>query len=94
MTPRKALPPDLPLVLVEWVDSARGQDWHHPRDGDYTAHSIFSVGWLYKQTPDMLVVVPHASQGTDGEIDQVVGNMNIPRVAVRRVRTLYRKRIR
>jgi hypothetical protein len=88
----KRLTPNLPLVLVEWVDSARGVEWAKP-DATALAHRVCSVGWLYKQTKDAIALMPHIGLDEEGEVEQVVGNMDIPRRAIVRMRTLRRGRL-
>ena len=61
------------LVLVEWVDAVYHDLWESLDDTDPTDMKVSSVGWLAKQTPDYVQVVPHQ------QCSQVRGGMSIPR---------------
>lgn len=73
-------PPEMPLVLVEWVDSNCASGWHDVADMMATTGQgcgCRSVGWLLTDGDDRIVLVPHQS-----ETGQVSDAMTIPRVAV------------
>jgi hypothetical protein len=78
------------LVQVEWVDSSQRVGWQE-LDQVYHTDPCVSVGWLYRVTRDLIVLVPHKV------IDEKsgVGILTIPRVAVTAVKSLVPgKRVR
>ena len=73
------------MVLVEWVDARGvGTDWKpvsEMREGLCSAHSL---GFLVHETDDYVVILPHLlDEGANP--DQGVGEMNIPKKAVKRL---------
>ena len=69
------------LVLIEWLDSERRNDWE-PLDEIATAvRRCRSVGRLASDTDDCKVIVPHL----DADGSQGCGGMTIPTVAVLRI---------
>ena len=71
---------DLPLVEVEWIDSATRDGWGSIAEHTDPAPLVCrTAGYLLVQD-DKKVVIAH-SQHEDGD---VCGSMTIPRVAVRR----------
>lgn len=78
----------LPLVLVEWDDSASyvetGWKKSHVVLNDLTPGRIFSVGWVLKKTKRYLTLVAHGSN----EHREVQGEMSIPRGCIRSVKRL------
>ncbi len=91
MSTPKRRGPDYPLVVVEWVDSARGESWRFVGDLKHGISSVFSVGWLYHRSKEAIRLAPHISLETDGTPDQLVGDMLIPRRAIVRTTTLSRR---
>ena len=73
-------PPEMKLVLVEWIDSNSANGWHQRDDmlatiqGDLTCRS---VGWVLLDADDRLTLVPNiAATGSVGDA------MTIPKLAV------------
>lgn len=78
------------LVLVEWVDSSRPEGWHSSSDLLHPVNECVSVGWLVESTKEVVRVVPHTALNHRGEYDQFLGTVTIPRVAVVRIRTIWK----
>ena len=77
------------LVLVEWVDSARGDGWvtlDHAREDN--AHTVRSVGWLIHDTAELICVAPHHSDETTDADEQVSGHMKIPKRCITKMHAL------
>ena len=73
------------LVLVEWVDSERRDDWERLDEDLKPSHlRCRSVGWLMSDTALYKTVVPHIDE--DGV--QGCGGMTIPTCAVIRIHDL------
>lgn len=80
------------LVFVEWYDSASTDGWrkvgvHEPIDVEDLLCS--SVGWVVEESPDVLVISSHLSHKRGGEINQIHSDMAIPKLAIKRVKTLH-----
>jgi len=74
------------LVLITWIDStsvnAAGR-WISPRDlDDLQLGTCKSVGWVYRQTVDEIVIFSH-----DGG-DDLGGDICIPRVCIKEIKDL------
>ena len=66
------------LVLVEWLDSERRNEWEPLKDISPSPLRCRSVGWLASETDDAKTIVPHLdADGTQG-----CGAMTIPARAV------------
>ena len=79
--------PDSRLVLIEWVDSHGGDEWKSVHAMERGAAQCLSVGWLMHEGKDSVMVVPHLGID-DGETTEGRGEINIPRVAINRIRLL------
>jgi hypothetical protein len=76
---------EYPLVLIKWVDSyGCGSAWGCTEDLEPRPHYCYSVGWIVKETKDVVVVVPHFSPKNDRieAVESGCGDMTIPRVAI------------
>lgn len=80
-----------PLVYIEWADSfGCSSEWTSTADVADVEHICISVGFLLKESKDIVVIVPHFSPANE-KIDakeQGCGDMAIPRSAIRQLRTL------
>ena len=47
------------LVLIEWVDSSRGDDWERLTDISEDTLKCLSVGWLAADDGEKIVILPH-----------------------------------
>ena len=68
------------LVLIEWVESfGCSSKWEELSD-DCKPEPILcrSVGWLFRDTEDCKVIVPHIANVSDGGLQQGCGEMTIP----------------
>jgi hypothetical protein len=76
------------LLLIEWNDSARTEGWHFLEGVPDRTHPCMSVGWLYRKTADNVTIFPHCAANKDGDFDQFLGTLCIPRHAIKRIVTL------
>ena len=77
----------IPLVLIEWLDSHYAPGWHTdkpPKRGS----TCFSVGWLVHDGKHAKTIAAHI---TDEEPPQRSGEMTIPSCAVLNVQKLSRR---
>jgi hypothetical protein len=48
------------LVLVEWLDhTEHSSEWNDDFTASHPPSTAFSVGWIYEETPETLVLIPH-----------------------------------
>lgn len=78
------------LVVVDWVDSSRGQGWAQVEDLDGRVTKCQSVGWIVASDADSVTVGPHI--GDDGE--QVCGDVTIPRCSILKITPIHDPRKR
>lgn len=80
---------DLKLVLVDWIDSHSGRGWRSIEEIDRGAEPLLcrSVGWISKETDEVVMLVPHiAGEGQCVEIIlQGCGEICIPKGCVRKM---------
>ena len=82
---------ELGLVYVEWVDSLGcAENWEPlSEDVELTPARCCSVGWIYKQGDDSVLLIPHLGIGNQGHTAKHgCGDMLIPRVAITKIETL------
>lgn len=74
------------LVLVEWLDSRRGEGWTRLEDLelDNAIIKCKSVGWVLAQDRSSLTLAGHIGENPA----QCCGDMTIPRKAILKIRTL------
>jgi hypothetical protein len=72
-------------VLVEWVDSSRGDGWATIDSIDPVAHAVRSVGWVVLENDDVIVVAPHHSDESRDAESQISGHMKIPKRCATRI---------
>jgi len=72
------------LVMVWWVDADGNTDWADSDDIPDVVQTCLSIGWVYKDNKDVLVIVPHRSLGDR----QVFGSIRIPKVCISKVRRI------
>lgn len=70
------------LYYVKWMDS-RGvsASWVFVDQVEHEACILHTVGAILKETEDVITIVPHFEL-KDGKIDQLCGEMTIPKVAI------------
>ncbi len=68
------------LEFVTWIDSRMTSGWAEIEDRESTIWPIKSVGWVVKETDELIHLVPHI--GTNP--DQGCGDMMIPKIAITR----------
>lgn len=74
------------LVLVEWVDSRRGDGWTRLEDlkADHAATKCKSVGWVISEDSSAITVAGHIGENPE----QCCGDMTIPVRSILRIRNL------
>ena len=72
------------LVLVEWLDSRRGEGWVRVGDLNATAIKCKSVGWVVAKDANSLTLAGHLGE----EPEQCCGDLTIPKCSIRRIETL------
>lgn len=75
---------DWPIVEVEWVDSTGHGAWQHYDDWTLPRMSCRTVGYLFKDLSDRVVIVQSLAA-----LNLVDHQINIPRVAVKSIVYLW-----
>ena len=77
------------LVLVEWLDSRRGEGWVRLDDlrDDVSATRCRSVGWVIARDKASLTVAGHLGE----KPDQCCGEITIPAKAILKISKLHPK---
>lgn len=76
------------VLYVKWLDSGRHAfEWTEPKDVDTTIPIIETVGFLFKETDEAVVLVQ--SKGTGEEPDEILFTITIPKVAILEKETIY-----
>ena len=80
------------LVLVEWLDSRRGEGWTRLDDlrDDLEATHCKSVGWIIARDSRSITLAGHVAT----KPEQCCGDMTIPAKAILKISTLAPKRKR
>ena len=75
---------DYPVVLVRWEDShGLPNGWCGAEDTECDEPVICeSVGWLVRDSPRAIIVVPHYHPEHRGGDSSIGGDMQIPRSAI------------
>ena len=68
------------LVLIEWVDSFGCSSTWEELSEDYELKPLLcrSVGWLFRDTEDCKVIIPHIADISNDGSQQGCGDMTIP----------------
>lgn len=76
-----------PLVMVEWLDSARPEPaWRHLDNlPDLEVIQCVSVGWLVGESGGVKMLAPNIGDFQSGANAQASGFIRIPSVAITRV---------
>lgn len=69
---------DRKLVLVEWLDSRRGEGWVRLDELEGSITRCRSVGWIISKDADSLTLAGHLGENPD----QCCGDLTIPTRAV------------
>jgi hypothetical protein len=72
------------LVLIEWLDSRRGEGWVRVGDLNATVIKCKSVGWVVAKDADSLTLAGHLGE----EPEQCCGDLTIPKCSIRSIATL------
>lgn len=72
------------LVLVEWLDSNRGEGWVRLEELESKITHCRSVGWLVAKDAESLTLASHLGDNPA----QCCGDLSIPRRAVRKITPL------
>lgn len=72
-----------PLLLVQWEDSSQPSSWVWLKSTDtYAVTTVRSVGWVVRETDDVLVLAPSLSRpDEDGDV-QALGVIRVPKRAI------------
>jgi hypothetical protein len=78
------------LVLVEWLDSRRGEGWTRLEDlqSDLEATHCRSVGWVIARDKKSLTLAGHLADNPE----QCCGDMTIPAASILRILPLKPQR--
>jgi hypothetical protein len=78
------------LVYLEWEDSnGCSRNWEDlPEVGEPEVAVCKSVGWVFRKSDRVVVIVPHLAQSAKLGINQGCGDMTIPLAAILRVNKL------
>jgi hypothetical protein len=72
------------LVLIEWLDSRRGEGWVRLDELDSTVTRCRSVGWIVARDRDSVTLAGHLGENPD----QCCGDLTIPQKAMLRMTPL------
>jgi hypothetical protein len=75
------------LVLVEWLDSRRGEGWVRLDELESTVTKCRSVGWIVSKDKGSVTLAGHLGEGPD----QCCGDITIPRCAIKGITPLVVK---
>lgn len=71
------------LVRVEWLDThGCPAGWQFEDEAEFDVSRVMSVGYLIRETDEMLVLAPHVARPDGGERRQLAGVIAIPRCQV------------
>jgi hypothetical protein len=78
------------IVLVEWVDSRRGEGWTLIEDlrNDHSFTKCKSIGWVIAKDGSSLTLAAHIGENPD----QCCGDMTIPAKSIIRITTIKQPR--
>lgn len=72
------------LVLVEWLDSRRGEGWVRLDEIDGSVTRCRSVGWIIAKDSESVTLAGHVGENPE----QCCGDLTIPKRAVVRMTAL------
>lgn len=72
------------LVLIEWLDSRRGEGWVRLDELDVSITKCKSVGWIIAKDKTSVTLAGHIGENPD----QCCGDLSIPLRAVQRITPL------
>jgi len=75
---------NLELVLVEWLDSRRGEGWVRLDELESTATKCRSVGWVVAKDATSLTLAGHLGENPD----QCCGDLTIPTQSIQQITPL------
>ena len=83
---------NLKLVKIEWLDILNDNNWCSFKDIDEKItgaleSKYYSVGWLYKDTKEYIVILPSISLKPDGELEDVTWEF-IPKGVIKKITKL------
>ncbi|MHB1021369.1 MAG: 2'-5' RNA ligase family protein [Acidobacteriaceae bacterium] len=81
-------PAKLTLVLVEWLDSRRGEGWVRLSELESSVTRCRSVGWIIAKDSISVTLAGHLGENPD----QCCGDVTIPRKAIGRITRLRQPR--
>jgi hypothetical protein len=75
---------DMKLVLIEWLDSRRGEGWVRLEELESDVVKCRSVGWIVAKNAESVTLAGHLGENPD----QCCGDLTIPNRAVIRTTPL------
>lgn len=75
---------DRELVMIEWLDSRRGDGWVRLDDLDDSVTECRSVGWVVAKDKRSLTLAGHIGRNPE----QCCGDLTIPRCAISKITPL------
>jgi hypothetical protein len=72
---------DLKLVLVEWLDSRRGEGWVRLDELESTITHCRSVGWIIAKDSQSVTLAGHLGKNPD----QCCGDVTIPKRSIQKI---------
>jgi hypothetical protein len=79
---------DKQLVLVEWLDSRRGEGWVRLDELENTVTKCRSVGWIISKDRQSVTLAGHLGENPA----QCCGDLTIPRRAISKITQLRQSR--
>jgi hypothetical protein len=76
--------PDRQLVLVEWLDSRRGEGWVRLDELESAVTRCRSVGWIIAKDKESVTLAGHIGENPD----QCCGDLTIPKRAISKITQL------
>jgi hypothetical protein len=80
---------NLELVLIEWLDSRRGEGWVRLDELESNVTSCRSVGWIIARDKTSVTLAGHLGENPD----QCCGDLTIPRRSISKITPLSLKRV-
>ena len=78
------------LVLVEWLDAHASKGWNNFDILEQATEPLKckSVGWLFKETKDCVIILPHVADQNSEIESQGCGDVTIPVKSITKITTL------
>lgn len=70
------------LITVHWIDSAQESGWVSVNDLNIDGTPCISRGFLLDENEDWVLIAGHIGLDADGHVEQALGVVEIPKVAI------------